>query len=206
MNCVILGDKYQCGMKSQGCSALIKINKNINNILHQYNALLSIFGENINILYVYGFDSKKFIEFYEKSNLKIKLIYNEKYNSYNEAFSLSLVKNYLSYDNTFIINGYQKINKILLKKIDNNKSYIFINKNHHNNSETIGCIINKKNLVESLSIGLDNSIYDMYYLNNGCSKSFFDILDDKKNYNNFIFELLNKTIDSGYEIHTLVEK
>jgi len=201
MNCIILGDKYQNGMKSRGCSALLRISSKTTNIDHQCSILSSIF-DNPNVLYVYGFDNKKFIEFVNKSTLNINIIYNEYYNNYNEAFSLSLVKDNLKNDATLIIDGYQKINKTILKKIklDREYSYVFVDKNTKHDPESVGCIINKNNCIESLSLDLDNAIQNIYYLNENCSKTLSEILENKRNYNNFIFELLNKLIDHGHKI------
>ena len=71
MNIIILGDKYQKRMKSRGCVGLIKYN-NKNIISHQYKTLHSIFP-NANIIYVYGFDNKRFISYINKN---ILILYN----------------------------------------------------------------------------------------------------------------------------------
>ena len=82
MNCIILGDKFQKGMKSKGCSALLKINKKLNVLNNQYSVLKEIIP-NINITYVYGFDGKRLLEYYTNNALNISLVLNEKYNPKN---------------------------------------------------------------------------------------------------------------------------
>lgn len=196
MNCLILGDKYQNGMKSKGCPALIAINNKTKIFDHQYSILESIV-DNLNIYYVYGFDSKKFIEFYKNSSIEFTKIYNEQYNQYNQAFSLSLAQKILDRDDTLIIDGYQRLNKALIKKLINNThSTIIVNKNSNHDSESVGCIINQDSVV-SLSLDLNNQVQNIYYLNKQCSFNLSRLLDNKKYHNNFIFELLNKLIDQG---------
>lgn len=200
MNCIILGDKYQNGMKSKGCCALIKTNKTTNILTHQYSVLSSIF-DNLCIIYVYGFDNKKFIDFYNQCNMNIKILYNEYYNQYNQAYSLSLAKDFMLNDETLIIDGYEKINRSTIKKIKPNQncSYLFVDKKTSCDSESVGCIINKDS-IESLSLDLDNIVQNIYYLNKECSRQLSSILNDSKTYNNFIFELINKLIDNGHSI------
>lgn len=205
MNCIILGDKYRNGMKSRGCSGLLRASGKETYLDQQYSILSSIFPES-NILYVYGFDNKKFLEFINKSSLRIDVIYNEYFNNYGEAFSLSLARERLSGGDTLVIDGYQKINKAMLKKIKLNKeySYVFVDKNKKHDSESVGSIINEDNFIESLSLDLNNIVQNIYYLNSSCSKTLYSILENKNNYNNFMFELLNKLIDHGHKIKPIL--
>lgn len=200
MNCIILGDKFKNGMKSKGCCALIKTNKTKNILIHQYSILSSVF-DNLQIIYIYGFDNKKFTDFYEQCDLNINIVYNKYYNQYNQAYSLSLAKDFMMKDETIIIDGYQKINKSIIRKIKANQncSYVFIDKKNSCEPDTVGCIINKDS-VENLSLDLDNVVQNIYYFNRDSSKYLSSILNDSKTHNNFIFELINKLIDGGYNI------
>lgn len=203
MNCVILGDKYQQGMKSKGCSGLIHINKKLNIISNQYKILKSIF-KNIKILYIYGFDNKKFIDFIETSNMDIRTKFNSQYNVYNHAFSLSLAKNCIDNDDLLIIDGYQKLHKNIFKKFDQTRgSTIFIKHNTELNRDDVGCIINKNN-VEHFSFDLNNNIYNIYYLEKKYVNALFEILEKNKYHNYFIFELFNKLIDQGLNIRAII--
>lgn len=203
MNCIILGDKYQQGMKSKGCAGLININKKTNILSNQYQTLKLLF-KHINIVYIYGFDNKKFMDFVNSSSMDIQTKFNSQYNVYNHAFSLSLAKDLLEDDNLLIIDGYQKLNKNIFKKFDeNNGSQIFVKASNEQNNESIGCIINKNNNIEHFSFDLNNSIYDIYYLDKKYVSSLFKILSQTRYYNNFMFELLNKLIDQGLKIKVI---
>lgn len=199
MNCIILGDKYQNGMKSKGCAGLIDINKKTNILLNQYQTLKSIF-KNIKILYIYGFDNKKFMDFVTSSNLDIQTKFNSRYQTHNHAFSLSLAKDLVHDDNLLIIDGYQQLNKNMFKKFDEQSgSKIFIKSKQKHNGDSVGCIMNN-NSIENLSFDLDNSIYNMYYLDKQYVSALFRMLENTKYHNNFIFELFNKLIDQGLNI------
>lgn len=202
MNCIILGDKYQQGMKSKGCSALIQINSKSNILINQYNILKSVF-KNINIIYVYGFDNKKFLDFIETSKMDICTEFNDKFNTYNQAFSLSLVENMVKDDNLLIIDGYQKLNKTMFKKFNpSNGSAIFIKDSQNYNNNSVGYTINN-DYIQYFSFDLHNSIHDIYYLDKPFVAPLFNILQQKKYHNNFIFELINKLIDQGLKIKAI---
>ena len=99
MNIIILGDKYQKRMKSRGCVGLIKLqNKNI--LHHQYKILTNKFALS-KIVYIYGFDNKRLLSYLEKNNQaysQLEFVHNNRYDQYNNAYSLSLVKEYLDDD------------------------------------------------------------------------------------------------------------
>lgn len=191
MNCVILGDKYFKGMKSKGCCGLIRVNKKYNILENQYHILKSVFP-NINIIYVYGFEEKRFIDFVSKKTFEINLIQNINYNKYNQCYSLYLAKNFLS-ENTIIVDGYSILNKTMIKKINNkNESQILISKKI-DKQDIPGCIIVDE-YIKNFSFDLDNTIKSIYYLNKISSNTLQNMLN-KDTYNYFIFELLNKIID-----------
>jgi len=200
MNCIILGDKYQKGMKSRGCSGLIKITKNTSIIENQYLTLKNIF-DNINITYVYGFDSKKFLDYLGLLNLDIELVYNNDFNKFGHIFSLNLAS-YAFDDDLIIIDGYKSITKGIFKKFNPDVSQIFLYE-EKNNSDP-GCIINSNNNIENFSFDLDNSIANIYYLNKECARVFKQLITSPKNYNNFVFEILNKMIDKGLILKPLI--
>jgi choline kinase len=202
MKCIILGDKYQKGMKSKGCPGLIKINRSKYNILeNQYTVLTSLFG-NIDIIYIYGFDNKKFVDYVSGSDIELKSIYNDKYNKYGNVFSLSLAQSFFN-DDIIIIDGYKIMDKKIFKKFNiDGQSQIFISNTQGDNQP--GCIINEKNIIESFSFDLTNTIADIHYLNKDCATIFGSLVNNSQNYNNFIFEILNKMIDLGFVLKPLV--
>jgi CTP:phosphocholine cytidylyltransferase-like protein len=195
MNCIILGDKYIKGMKSRGCCGLIPHSKSINTLENQYFVLKSIFP-NIQIVYIYGFEDKKFSDFINKSNLELVSIYNPDYNKYNSAYSLNLAKNFLN-DSSLIIDGYSFINKSLIKKIKHQEEFSqIIVSDKDNKDSSPGCII-IDNHIKNLSYDLSNNIKNVYYLTKTTSVLLQSIVTNKRNYNCFVFELINKIIESN---------
>jgi CTP:phosphocholine cytidylyltransferase-like protein len=193
MNIIIIGDKPQKNMKSRGCVGLIKYNK-INTLLeNQYIILKSLFPRS-KIVYIYGFDSKKFEEYLDQNNKKIIPIYNQDYYKCNSGLSLSLAKNFLK-DSCLIINGNSILNKKIFESFKpNNISQVFVNQNKK--ISDIGCIISNSK-IENFSLDLTNNIYNIYYLSRKDSHILYNIVSNKKHNNHFVFELLNKMIDVG---------
>ena len=200
MNIIILGDKYQKRMKSKGCVGLIKINSR--NILQlQHRVLKQVFPE-ANIVYVYGFEGKKFNSFISKSTLldnDIISIYNPYYETYNNSYSLSLTKDFLNDDCLILFGDLILSKKIFDKFINKNDSQIFISKQNKNR---LGCIIND-NKIENISYDLDNYLTDIYYLTKFHANMIQNLLTNKINYNCFIFEIINKLIDMNQNIKPL---
>lgn len=192
MNIVILGDKYQKGMKSKGCMGLFPHNNSSNLLQNQYRILSKIFPK-CKIAYVYGFDQKRISSFFKKNPEKnLVPIFNSNYELYNSCFSLSICQELLD-DDTLIIHGGLKLTKKIFKKFDTTLgSQVFVNKKYHND---IGCIIyNKK--ISNISFDLTNHIYEIYYISKNNIELFKRLVLDKQNYNCFIFEIINKIIDN----------
>lgn len=194
MNFIILGDKPQKGMKSKGCVGLFKITRTHNIFEHQYAEIKKHFPK-AKIIYISGFESKKFLSFLKKFGYNdVISINNSEFNIKNQAYSLNLARSFIGKD-CFIILGSNILNKNIFTNFNKNYgSQIFISKNKNKNQ--IGCIINN-NLVENLSFDLDNHVQNIYYLNYTATDSLKNLLFNAKNHNNFIFELINKLIDSG---------
>lgn len=197
MNIIILGDKFQKRMKSKGCVGLIRLN-NKNIIQHQHKILRQIFPS-ANIVYVYGFESKRFQSFINKNlvlSQDIETIYNENYEQYNNAYSLYLASSFLN-DDCLIMFGDAIISKKTFDKFHSNKSsQIFINKK---SKSRLGCIINESG-IENIAYDLDNYLTDIYYLSFPHAHMIKNLLENKSNYNCFIFEIINKLIDAGQHI------
>jgi CTP:phosphocholine cytidylyltransferase-like protein len=193
MNIIIIGDKPQKNMKSRGCVGLIKYNR-INTLLeNQYIVLKSVFPKS-KIIYVYGFDHKKFKTYLDHSSKKIIPIYNEYYDKFNAGLSLYLAKDFLI-DNSLIINGNTILNKKIFESFKpTNISQVFVNQNKK--ISDVGCVIGNSR-VENFSLDLTNNIYNIYYLSKKDSTTLANMLDNKKHSNYFVFELLNKMIDIG---------
>lgn len=192
MNCIILGDKYQKRTKSKGCVGLIKTgNKPM--VEHQYQTLKQIFPQ-AQIIYVYGFDGKRFSSFVNKHISQyndMHLVYNSAYESKNSAYSLSLASQYLNSDCLIIFGDHIVHKKIFAQFRTSSDSQAFISKKHKNK---LGCIINH-NHIENISYDLDNCLTDMYYISKQHANIINQSLQDPSTHNCFIFELINKLID-----------
>lgn len=193
MNIIILGDKYQKRMKSRGCVGLIKLqNKNI--LYHQYKILTTKFSSS-KIIYVYGFDNKRLLSYIDKNNdmyQHLTLIHNSMYDIYNNAYSLSLAQQYLN-DDLLIMFGDKIISNNTFNKFANNQcSQIFID---NNSQSKLGCIIHN-NRIENICYDLDNKLSEIYFISKDQVIDLKKIVSNPANHNCFIFELLNKMIDS----------
>jgi CTP:phosphocholine cytidylyltransferase-like protein len=192
MNFIILGDKYQKGMKSRGCPGLIKIDSKTLLFDYQYKIIRKYFPQS-QIIYVGGFESKKIENFIGKNYKDVTYIYNSKYDSLNDGYTISLVQNLLLI-NTFILCGYTIFDKKLFNTFDTNQgSQLFIYPKEKN---PIGCIITD-NKVNNISFDLPNSISNIYYLSKQDCQILQKFVCDIKYKNYFLFELMNKLIDNG---------
>lgn len=199
MNFIILGDKFQKRMKSKGCVGLIKIN-NKPLIEHQYSIIKESFP-NAKIIYIHGFESKKFLSFIYKNNKIFKdliTIYNPNYDKYNHAYSLSLAKDYLIKDSYILFGDSVLHKKTFVGARDSQVSHVFINKKYKNK---LGCIVNNSKIT-NIAYDLDNYLSDIYYISRTQSGVLTQILNPV-NYNCFIFELINIMIDMNQTIKPL---
>lgn len=192
MNIIILADKYKKRDKNQGCVGLIKINRLSTVLQHQHSKLAGVFPDST-IYYVYGFDHKKMNTYIQNNNyLNIKYIYNSNYENLNEGFSVSILKEFIN-DDTIIVYGDHIFPKKKFLNINKKHSQVFID---HNNISTIGCVLDN-NLVTNIFYGLSNPIHNIFYI----AKKDIDILKNElsniKSHNMFLFEIINKCIDSG---------
>lgn len=194
MNVVILGDKFRKGLKSKGCCGLIQRDQK-SVIQHQIDFALSL-DLLSSIYYVAGFDYNRLLSYINKNYINSqlsKVICNHDYAKFNESYSLSIALDAIDHidDDLLIINGYYCPPKNL-KNLDRSKSSVFT----CNKEKTkLGCIINN-NSVENIFFGLNNYVQDIYYIN----KKDIDIIKNiikSKMHNNFLFEIVNKSIDSG---------
>lgn len=197
MNFIILGDKFQKRRKTKGCPGLFHIGKDTI-VEHQYKNILKNFN-NPNIVYVYGFDAKRFLSFIDTTNnmsKELTLIYNDLYNVYNYAYGLYLAKEYLN-DDIFILFGDSIIEKGFFKHIDTTKGSQVVISDNHNGS--LGCILNKS-YIQNIFYDLGNTIEEIYFLKKDDALKLNSIVSNPIYHNCFIFELINKLIDNNTNI------
>lgn len=193
MNFIILADKYQKGMKSKGCVGLIKVSQKINAFEHQYRLIKNNFKK-FKIIYVYGFDHKKMTNYIEERNYEnIITIYNDDYENSNYTHSLSLAQEYTIKD-FFVFFGDSLFKKDVFNNFSKDTSQIYVNNKQKNK---LGCIINTNNTVDNISFDLENYLMDIYYICKNDSKILRKLITDPKHKNYFLFEIINKMIDSG---------
>lgn len=194
MNIIILGDKYEKGMKSKGCQALIHYSTRVLMIEHQIK-YISKFCSNINnIVYVYGLDSKQFLSCTLKYD--VEKIYNPDFMDTNYAYSLYKAQNFLD-DDCIIIFGDTKLNNINLKSLKLDFSCVF----QDNSAESdLGCIKQDDSVV-NLTFDLPEKINDkIFFFTKTDAIKIRKLLDNTQNHNNFIFELVNKIIEDDSKI------
>lgn len=197
MNIIILGDKYQKRMKSRGCVGLIKFNnKNILN--HQYKTLKHKFP-NANIIYIYGFDNKRLLSYINKNLFSyphLSLVHNTNYDKYNNVYSLSLAYEYLNQDCLIMFGDHIIKHQTFDHFKYTNESQVFVNKKI---KTKLGCIINSAK-VENISYDLDNYLSEIYFISKAHIETFRNLISNPLYHNHFIFEILNKMIDSQIKI------
>lgn len=192
MNCIILADKYEKGSKSKGWSGSKMINKKHTLIKNQVSTIQKVFPK-CRIYYVYGFDSKKVEEHLISQQYEnFKAFYNEEYNTSGEIYAIAKTHECIDSD-CLIIKG----NIILKPSMFTNfhkKNHIYISTEH---SKELGCTTNEKQEVNYLFYDLDYSLLDMYYIDSVSIELFKKIIFRKEYKNYFLFEIINKMIDSG---------
>lgn len=196
MNCIILGDRYSKGMKSKGCPALVKKDSKSPAILDtQFKVLTEKFKPD-NIIYVYGFDSKRFLAYVSKNeHFKIVTVFNDQYDYKNIGYSLSLVDTFLC-DNTLIVGGYNLVSKSMFKNLNIDHSNILVS---DNSESSLGCVINN-GYVENISYDLNNKLCNIFYLTKSVAINLKNKLSNSKYHNAFLFEILNDMIDDGIKL------
>lgn len=201
MKFIVLGDKFQKGMKSKGCPALIKTQDNVPVFVRQYEVIKTKYPSS-EIVYVSGFESKRLNNYLLKNHMPdISLVFNENYGTSGDGHSLSLVSNSLD-DDTFIIFGHTFLCRQMFSRFNlNNGSQIMISPNDNN----LGCILND-GVVTNIAFDLPTSIDNIYYV----SKTDIDMLSEyatQTRYRNyFTFELINKMIARGVDIKPFYNK
>jgi choline kinase len=189
MKFIILADKYQKGMKSRGCSGLIKINKKKFLFDDQYQIIKTRFP-NAQIIYVGGFESKKIQTFIDKNYNDVIYVENKRYDTLSDGYTISLIQQLLI-EEIFIVCGYTVLDKKMFQSFSSSKgSQLFIS-----NKEThIGCTITD-NQITHISLDLPNYLSNIYYISSEDCKRLQKIVSNVKYKNYFLFELINQLID-----------
>ena len=202
MNFIILADKHQKGMKSKGCLGLLQINRKNNIIDFQYKNIKNIFAQ-CNIVYIYGFDSKKVSMFFKQKQYKDLIpIYNSEYDRYNYVHSLSLALRYMN-DDCIVTFGDTIFKSQIFAGFDSELgSQIFINNKIKNK---LGCTIGNDSNICQISFDLDNYLSSLYYISQKDIDEFKSLALNSKYKNYFVFEIINKMIDRNIEFKPFIK-
>lgn len=196
MNCIIIGDRYNKGMKSKGCSGLIRINKRYNVFQNQYKVIKKVFPKS-KIIYVYGFENKKIASYLKLNYEDVVGVYNDEFNTSGYCHSINCAKQYLNKD-CLLFFGDLIIKSEIFNNFDKKNSHVYINKKNNSN---LGCIIDNNKIIQNISYDLDNYLMNMYYFNQKDIKILKSIVSDHKHRNCFVFEAINKMVDLGVKFH-----
>lgn len=195
MIALIIGDKFQKGMKSRGCQATLPYNKIHNYIQHQHKILSS--GDINKVLYIYGFNNKKYQAYLQAVNNlnNITSIYNPQFELKNDTYSIYLAREEITKvsDDLLIFFGNTSLDRKQLNKIEHNVSGLFAD---NQRLSDIGCICDDGK-VENVGFDLDNSIQNIYYICKSDLNYFMKIVGNSQNHNRFIFEIINQMIDNN---------
>lgn len=193
MNIIILGDKFQRGLKSKGCAALLRAGTTETLLELQIKNIRKIYSD-ADITYIYGFDSQKFLSFIDSKNLNVKTVFNKNFDRYNEAYSLRVaLDNVENVSDALLFNGYILPSYKMFKTLDQKQSKVFI---HTSLKGRLGCIINNEK-IEHIFFGLNNYLQDMYYIQKHDLEKIKNICSAEGNRNCFLFEIINLAIDKG---------
>ena len=194
---IIIADHFKKGMKSLGCVGLMPFNKRQNLFQQQYKAIRSVFPTS-KIVYIYGFDGKRFTSFLKKQSIQnLVSIYNGLYSKHNHGYSLSLAINKVKqHDDCLIVFGYEPIDKNVLKNIKKTKhSTAIIEPDKESN---IGCILDHDtNKINHMFFGLENYLSNIYLLKKEELTILQNIAIDKEIDNMFLFEIMNQVISNN---------
>lgn len=199
MNCIIIADKFNKGMKSKGCNGLIPINKKSNLFQNQYRVIKKVFPSS-KIIYIYGFESKKIRNYLTNNYDDVVSVHNKDFDTSGYIKSLSCASKYLG-NSSLIFFGDLILSTQMFKHFDKKRSQVFVNKKTKN---TLGCTIDNQNFVQNISYGLDNYLTNMYYIHKKDMPSFKYYVDEDKYRNYFLFEIVNNLIDTGTQFNIVM--
>ena len=181
-------------MKSKGCAGLTPYNKRANLFQQQCSSIKKIFPKS-DILYVYGYDSKRFGSFLENHTQDdTYYILNKEYPIYNHGHSLYLARDKISQsDECLILLGYDPIlpKEIgVAKKHKKSSAIIDLKK-----KSKLGCILDKETRsINHIFFDLDNHISNIYFLKQPEITILQELLENDNVHNMFLFEIMNNII------------
>ncbi len=180
-------------MKSYGPKGLVEI-KYGQSILGRQLSLIESSFKNHEVVIVSGFESEKIIRSAPSNAVKVE---NELYDDSNVCRSVGLgLMAIPEADNVLLINGDLVFSHKTLSLLDYSTSFIFVEENCMKDGE-VGCIINKKNKLESMMYDLPEKWGQIAFFRRKELELLKEITVNKNNKKLFTFEVINKIIDRG---------
>lgn len=203
-NVILLAHEITKGMKSIGSKSLmpIKIDSNTDTILkHQITSIKKYVPRTASISIVLGFDKdkiKKKITFHHN----IKLIDNNEYDKYGQAYAVKLALDQIN--NTYptiIISNYIILRKNIFTDCDITNNNIFSIKHCNNDFFKIGCTHIDGN-VEYLCYDLNPKWTEIFILKQNGIDEFKRILELNKHM--MLFEAINHLIEQNKTVNNYI--
>ena len=205
--CYILSYDITKGMKSIGPKGLLKSNRPTELINCQIKNINDL---KIDINIVVGFGAEKLKKkIYHPSQSNVKTINNNLYESTNHGYALELILSdysHAEYDGCIIINDgilfSAKLKKMLLDhETIHSPKVVYFQSESKTKKDTfhIGCSIKENNSIQHMFFDLTNNLWTeiVYFYNNTLSK--IQNMYGTNMRNMFLFEIVNKSIDTGIE-------
>ena len=181
-------------MKSYGPKSLLTI-KGKTILSRQLEEIRTEFPT-ANIVLVCGFEADKVMD---RACGDIITLENENYQDTNITRSVSIALRAINTSRVLIMCGDLVFSKGTLKHVDCKVSSILANKNKHKSSE-VGCVINQDKNIENMMYDLDLKWAQVIYLQDRALQIFKKLVFDRSNKKLFLFEIINKLVDSGCKI------
>lgn len=201
---IIIADSFKKGMKSRGCVGLLPYNKKNNLFQQQRDSIRDVFPRS-DIIYIYGFDAKRFNSFIEDNNEtnSAQYILNNQYSEYSHGHSLYLAKDRIAQsDECLILLGYEPISAKTIKAAKKTKkSSVLLDTK---NQSKLGCVLDHNTkIISHIFFDLDNHISDIYLLKKPEIDILTECLEHEKIHNMFLFEIMNNIISRKGKLEAL---
>lgn len=200
---ILLCDSPGYRMKSYGPLSLVTIN-NIKLIDIQIAAIKQTFT-NFELIICLGFDSDKVCKYVRSkyTDINIRFIENQLYNSSNSCESLRLSLNNTFNNKVLICDGNLLLNHKCLSNINVENSCALVEKNPCDTLE-IGLNIDENNKIQHFSFGATKIWSEILFLNGEeIIESLRRIIVNYESKTRFIFEAINELINMKYIIHCI---
>lgn len=182
-------------MKCYGPKALIQIDSHNTIISRQLNLIQQFFNIN-NIILVCGFKATKLMDATPDSIMKIE---NENFENTNVVRSLGMGLRLVQKD-VLIVYGDLVFNESCLKHVDLTKSCMLTGQ-HLMTKNEVGCVVTQ-GLVQNMMYGLDDKWGQIAFFTGYELKLLKKMCWSPRNYRLFGFEVINKIINSGGNMHS----